>query len=108
MVIRHGPLCELSKDGKVRRLNFTQAILAGDVPYAEYAGHLAEFRIIRAIRAKKLPPKPQLKNGTYEQLWDICTSCWKFSPKDRLTIDGVLERLYSSMKSSSTNQYVPL
>lgn len=74
----------------ISHAHILQEIISGRLPYEHIKGPFPEFMIMHAIRGKELPVKPQVMNEEKEHLWNICIGCWKFDPKDRLTVEEAI------------------
>lgn len=75
-----------------------QEILSGKTPYSHISAlsPIAELAIIKAIRGRKLPPKPpEISGREAESLWRICLNCWKHKPRKRMTVGKAIKQLTS-------------
>lgn len=72
-----------------------QELLTGELPYSHIR---SDSRVVTEIVMGKLPHTPMIGHddvdaGLKRFVWSICLECWTREPKDRPTIDAVLEEM---------------
>ncbi|KAF9644941.1 kinase-like protein [Thelephora ganbajun] len=77
-------------------------VLNGQPPFASCKGFIVSRKVIEGER----PGRPDGAEGAWftDDLWGILERCWSAQPKDRLTIEAVLEHLE---QASTTWQPLP-
>ena len=66
-------------------------VLTGQSPFPRYK----EFAVMRRVIEGERPGRPQGTKGRWftDDLWGTLEQCWLPQPKDRPTVEAVLERL---------------
>ena len=63
-------------------------------PFHEHSDPVTMISILKGTRPVK--PTFDTTRGYTEELWEMTTSCWKDDPRDRPTVDYVLDLLGSA------------
>lgn len=73
-------------------LTIFKELLSGNIPYYDMA---MGGQVVMAIYRGKLPEKPENLQPfeVFDQLWEICQSCWKEDPALRPTADQLMHTL---------------
>jgi len=65
-------------------------VLSGRAPFSRYN----RFTVMRKVVEGEHPERPQAEGAWFKGgLWEILERCWSPQPKDRPTVEAVLERL---------------
>ena len=69
-------------------------VLSGQAPFSSYSGLVVMRKVIEGER----PGRPQGAEGVWftDDLWEMLEQCWSPQPKDRPTVEAILERLEQS------------
>jgi len=66
-------------------------VLSGQAPFTRYK----EFVVMRKVIEGERPGRPEGAEGVWftDDFWRMLENCWSSQPKDRPTVEAILERL---------------
>jgi hypothetical protein len=74
-------------------------VLSGRVPFAQDT----DFIVIRKVSEGRCPERPLEGASFTDDLWKTLEKCWSFQPKDRPSVEAVLESLGHASVATATN-----